>query len=594
MTMARYENKASLLLRGRHLECLYDPMETQPLLTTVSGVASTKTPLVRYFDKQIPAVGIITTKSFQVVPNPGNREPVICEVAPGDFGNSVGLRNPGMDVALKELRALRAESPMRALLNVSVSASNPEDFITLIRQFEDVADIIELNFSCPHASAGFGASIGCDISIASSYVAEIKRAIPRCKALIFVKLTPNVEDIGSIAKAVVDAGADGLVAINTVGPNIHIDPVAKAPILQNKLGGKGGCSGRWVNGRALECVREIRAAVGDDIPLIGMGGVSTGSDVAAMVRAGADAVGIGSAFGKVHQRFWREYTDALVQEAIAGLAADQGKKGILPAASSASYIDGTRQMEYKAHTIQKILFHTPDIAVFTLSGYLDCQAGQFAFLWIPGVGEKPFSIAENDPLTFVIKKRGEFTEAMFGLKEGDTIYVRGLYGAKIEQERTPRALLLAGGTGVAVLPSLARLLQEQGTGMDIYVGTSTSDPTADGKALLEDVLAGYGRFTCIADDGKPGRVLDQLDAALQDTEGLACYVVGPEKFMAIAARKMLGAGIPASSIYLSMERNTLCGIGMCGECVCGDRLACQWGTFMRYDYLLAEAPELVC
>lgn len=592
--MAFYENKASLVLRGRHLECLENPVETQPLLATVSGVASTKTPLVRYFDKDIPAVGIITTKSFQVVPNPGNREPVICEVAPGDYGNSVGLRNPGMEVALKELKDLRASLEMRALLNVSVSASNPEDFITLVRQFEEVADIIELNFSCPHASAGFGASIGCDLNVASSYVAEIKKAVPRCKALIFVKLTPNVDDIGAIAKAVVDAGADGLVAINTVGPNIHMDPVAKAPILQNKLGGKGGCSGRWVNGRALECVREIRAAVGADIPLIGMGGVSTGNDVAAMIRAGADAVGVGSAFGKVHQRFWRAYTDALVQEAVANLMSDYGKKSILPANSSASYIDGTRQMEYRAHTISNVLFHTPDIAIFTLTGSLDCQAGQFAFIWIPGVGEKPFSIAENDPLTFVIKKRGEFTEAMFNLHEGDTVYVRGLYGAKIDQVPSPKALVLAGGTGVAVLPSLARLLKEQGTKMRIFVGTSTSDPTADGKALLEDVLSSYGDFTCVADDGKPGRVLEHLDKALSDAEGLSCYVVGPEKFMAIAARKMLSAGVPADRIHLSMERSTLCGIGMCGECVCGDRLACQWGTFMRYDYLLAEAPELVC
>ncbi|MDY4611583.1 MAG: nitronate monooxygenase [Sphaerochaetaceae bacterium] len=592
--MAVYENKASLVLRGRHLESLENPVETPPLLATVSGVASTKTPLIRYFDKGIPAVGIITTKSFQVTPNPGNREPVICEVAPGDFGNSVGLRNPGMEVAIQELSALRASRDMRALLNVSVSASNPDDFITLVRRFEAVADIIELNFSCPHAAAGFGASIGCDLSIAASYMAEIKNAVPRCKALIFVKLTPNVEDIGSIAKAVVEAGADGLVAINTVGPNIHMDPVAKAPILQNKLGGKGGCSGRWVNGRALECIREIRAAVGDAIPLIGMGGVSTGNDVAAMLRAGADAVGIGSAFGKVHQRFWREYTDALVQEAVADVMADHGKKSILPANSSASYIDGTRQMEYRAHTILGVLFHTPNIAVFTLSGTLDCQAGQFAFLWIPGVGEKPFSVAENSPLTFVIKKRGAFTEAMFSLKEGDTLYVRGLYGAKIEQNPTPKALLLAGGTGVAVLPSLARLLKGQGTVMDIYVGTSTSAPAADGKALLEDPLSAFGRFTCIADDGRPGRVLDALGAGLSDVDGLACYVVGPEKFMAIAAKKMVSAGVPTERIYLSMERNTLCGIGMCGECVCGDRLACQWGTFMRYDYLLAEAPELVC
>ena len=117
------------------------------LLSTVSGVASTKKEMIRWFDKDT-CIDVITTKSFQVTANPGNREPVICEVAPGDFGNSVGLRNPGMDVALAELEELRANG-LDSLLNVSVSASSIEDFVTLVRAFDHVADSIELNFSCP-------------------------------------------------------------------------------------------------------------------------------------------------------------------------------------------------------------------------------------------------------------------------------------------------------------------------------------------------------------------------------------------------------------------------------------------------------------
>ena len=78
-------------------------------LSTVSGVASTKPELVRYFDKKQEAIDIITTKSFQVNPNPGNREPVICEMAPGSFGNSVGLRNPGLEKSLPPLEKLRNE-----------------------------------------------------------------------------------------------------------------------------------------------------------------------------------------------------------------------------------------------------------------------------------------------------------------------------------------------------------------------------------------------------------------------------------------------------------------------------------------------------
>ena len=167
-------------------------------LATVSGVASTKKELIELFDRSIPSVDIITTKSFQVVPTPGNREPVVCSPAPGNFGNSVGLRNPGMESALEELKEIR-ENGMRALLCVSLAASNPDDFITLVKAFDPVADILELNFSCPHAQAGFGASIGTDKEIASDYVRRIVSAYPERRSPLVVKLTPNVPDIADLA-----------------------------------------------------------------------------------------------------------------------------------------------------------------------------------------------------------------------------------------------------------------------------------------------------------------------------------------------------------------------------------------------------------
>ena len=98
----------------------------ETLLATVSGVGSTKAELIRYFDRSVDAIDIITTKSFQHEPNPGNREPIICEVERGTFGNSVGLRNPGLQVALHELRQLRKTHSFRSLLNVSLSASTPK------------------------------------------------------------------------------------------------------------------------------------------------------------------------------------------------------------------------------------------------------------------------------------------------------------------------------------------------------------------------------------------------------------------------------------------------------------------------------------
>lgn len=555
-------------------------------LSTVSGVASTKPELVRYFDKKQRAIDIITTKSFQVNPNPGNREPVICEMSPGSFGNSVGLRNPGLEKSLPPLEKIREEG-LRALLNVSVSASNVEDFITLIKAFDHIADSIELNFSCPHASAGFGASIGCDQNIASEYVREIRKAYPEQKSALLIKLTPNVDDIGSIAKAVIDAGADGIVAINTVGPEIHIHEESGKPILNNKLGGKGGKSGKWVKQRALEAVKQIRGAIGDEPIIIGMGGLCDAYDVSAMIVAGADAVGLGSVFGTVEQQNWNSYLDTLKEETISLI------NGGTIENKASSFIRNDNRMEYTKHKVLSAVEHTKDMLILTLSGKLNCQSGEFAFLFIPGKGEKPFSVAHNEPLTFLIRRRGAFTDALFNLKEGDEVYTRGLYGKPLVHEKKKNVLLIGGGSGVAVLPLLCDMIKADNSKVDVLVGTTLEPIGVDGKALFEDFFKNFGTYTVIADEGKPGRVLDHIEEHLRSVTDSAVYIVGPEKFMSIAAKRLIDLGVDQNDIYLSMERSTMCGIGMCGECVCGDRLACQYGTFFTYTYLNENAKELL-
>ncbi len=545
-------------------------LRKERVLATVSGVASTKKELIELFDRKIPSIDIITTKSFQVKPNPGNREPVVCSPSPGNFGNSVGLRNPGMDVIIPELREIR-EHGMRALLNVSLSASSPEDFITLVKASDPYADMLELNFSCPHAAAGYGASIGSDACIASSYVKAINEAYPERKAKLIIKLTPNVPDIGAIAKAVIDAGADGIAAINTVGPKLYIEPHSGAPILNNKLGGKGGASGEWVRDTALECVRKIRAAIGDDPIVLGMGGVTRPEDVTAMLEAGADSVGIGSAFSRVMPTEWEAYLSAM-------------KRG----GDVTPYLSTENRLEYTPHTVLRAEMHPSGVMILTLSGTMKCQPGEFVFIWLPGHGEKPFSVAVNDPLTFLIKKRGEFTEALFGVKEGDTVYTRGLYGSPMVYKPSARALLIGGGTGAAVLPLIGEKLRGDGTVMDIRVGVTEK---SDGKDPLQAELEAYGTYLSVADEGKPGRVLDTITA--EDIEGdTSAYIVGPGKMMEKAAHILEALGMDDSRIYLSMEKNTMCGIGMCGECVCGGHLPCKEGTFFTWHTLKENGAEL--
>lgn len=555
-------------------------------LATVSGVASTKPSLINYFDTLVPSVDIITTKSFQVKPNSGNREPIVTEDNLGTWGNSVGLRNPGMDEALKEIKKLR-ENGLNKWLNISLSADNEDDFITLVNAFSPYADSVELNFSCPHAKKGFGASIGSDINIASNYTKKINEATKNRECLLFIKLTPNVSNIGEIAKAVVSNGADGIVAINTVGPVDHIDKVSGKPILQNAIGGKGGQSGDDVFPIALNAVKAIRRNIPDNIPLIAMGGVSDGERASLLIENGADAVGIGSALGRIKQDDWEEYFKRIKKEAESILRGEKTKL------TSRELLRKHKITEYEEHTVKEIKMHSEDTMILTLDGLVNSfKVGEFVFLWVPGVGEKPFSLALSSPLTFIIKKRGIFTSYLFSsLKKGDKIYIRGPYGDEAESIKCKKAIIIVGGTGEAVAAPLAEKLEKENIKMSFLVGTSLFG----NKGILEDTLSEKGSYKCISDDGKVGRVLDyiedEINSSLDSSTSLndiAFYLVGPEIFMKNASIKLTNLGVNSSSILLSMERNTMCGVGLCGECVCGHTLMCQHGTFFTLSTLLEE------
>ena len=564
----------------------FSHLDNKAYLATVSGVASTKPSLISYFDSNIESVALITTKSFQVKENSGNREPVICEDEIGCWGNSVGLRNPGMDVALKDIKKLR-EKGINKWLNISLSADNPDDFITLVKAFSPYADSVELNFSCPHAKKGYGASIGCDISTASEYTRKINEATKERECLLFIKLTPNCDNVASIAKAVVSSGADGIVAVNTFGPEDHIEPISGKPILNNALGGKGGVSGDGVFETALRDITVIRKALGENIPIIAMGGVSDGERAYKMIQAGADCVGIGSALGRVNQKNWNEYLKAVKEEAEALLE----KRTI--ALKSRDYLRKERAMVYVPHRVAEVTHHSADTIIIELSGNVDnFKAGEFVFLWVPEIGEKPFSLARTNPLTLIIKKRGIFTSALFEkIQVGMTLFLRGPYGDGVETKKTKKALIILGGTGEAVAEPLSQLLEKDKTEMTFLVGTSLDE----NRGIMEDVLRKKGSYKCISDSGKPGRVLDYIDTTLSSMlddktkkEDISFYLIGPEIFMKNASRILKNKAIDPSYIFLSMEKNSMCGVGLCGECAVGDRLMCQWGTFFTLSFLEEE------
>lgn len=555
-------------------------LEDRIKFATVSGIFTTKPNLIEWVDKNIPEIELITSKSYQIKPNDGNREPIIVETGVGCFGNAVGLRNPGMEQGHKDLVELKKRHDLRSYLNVSLSANSIDDFITLVKKFEDVADILELNFSCPHAAAGYGSSIGSDARIVHEYVKEIRKVTT---ALLFPKLTPNVDNIGEIALAAVDAGADGIAAINTVGPEVYTEYHTGKPILYNPKGHKGGESGECIKEIAIEKIREIRKAIGGEYPILGMGGIKIWCDIKRMIDAGASVIGIGSVFARVPMPLRPIYVATL-------------KKDIENITNNAYvFISKERLAEYKPHKIRKITEKGKDLRVFELEGRIDYKASQFAFLWVPDVGEKPFSIAKGEPLTFIVRKRehnpekkkGLVTHALFQLKEGDKLMTRGVYGADAPDSEKNNVYVVAGGTGIAVVPKLIEKFQ--GKKINVYYGITSED-----QIVFEDEIRRYAEYIQVADTGIVGRVLEVMQEDLHGKNMVdSCfYNIGPIHLMkkAMDIEERLGAS--KSDIFASIETNNMCGIGMCGECECGGKLTCQEGTFFSLDYLTSNGIDI--
>ncbi len=236
-----------------------------------------------YYDINI--LGSFSFKGTTLEPRFGNPTPRVAETPCGML-NSVGLQNPGVKhVIAHELPEMKAYFHKPVIANVS--GFSIEEYVktcTLLDAQEQVG-ILEVNVSCPNVHGG-GMAFGTSPDSAAAVTKAVKAVTEKP---VFVKLSPNVTDIVSIAKACEDAGADGLSLINTL-LGMRIDLKTRKPILANTM---GGLSGPAVFPVALRMVYQVHKAV--KIPLMGMGGVSSARDVIEMMLAGATAVQVGAA-----------------------------------------------------------------------------------------------------------------------------------------------------------------------------------------------------------------------------------------------------------------------------------------------------------
>ena len=230
----------------------------------------------------VSALGAITTKGVAIEPWEGNPPPRIAETY-GGMLNSVGLENAGLDSFLTgDMPFLRT---LGTAVIVNIIGRTVEKYAAVAEALADSgADLLELNIFCPNVKTQL--AIGADPEAAALFTREVKKV---AKQPVIVKLSPNVTDITEIARAVVDAGADGISLINTM-IGMAIDINTRQPKLKNRI---GGLSGPAIKPIAVRMVNAVSKAV--SVPIIGMGGIMTAEDAIEFIMAGASAVAVGTA-----------------------------------------------------------------------------------------------------------------------------------------------------------------------------------------------------------------------------------------------------------------------------------------------------------
>jgi dihydroorotate dehydrogenase (NAD+) catalytic subunit len=282
-----------------------------PVLTA-SGCSAFGRELEPFVD--LAAIGAVVTKSVQLRARSGRPTPRMAET-PSGMLNSIGLQGPGIDGLLADELPWLAERGVRSL--VSIAGTRVEDFAELAARLRGVPGVLglEVNISCPNVESR-GEVFACDPVAASDVVAAVRAAADPAQP-VYAKLSPDVTDIVGVARAVADAGADGLSMINTL-LGLVIDPDTMRPVLG---GVTGGLSGPAIRPVALRCVWQVHATL-PGVPILGMGGIRTGLDALQFVLAGASAVSVGTAVfndpGAI-PRIHAELAAALAQRGFASL-----------------------------------------------------------------------------------------------------------------------------------------------------------------------------------------------------------------------------------------------------------------------------------
>lgn len=264
--------KTSVVLAGVELK--------NPVMTA-SGTFGSGIEYSEFVD--LNRLGAVVTKGVANVPWPGNPTPRVAET-PGGMLNAIGLQNPGIDVFCRRDLPFLKKYDTKVIVNVC--GKTTEDYCQVVERLgSEPVDLLEINVSCPNVKEG-GIAFGQDPKALEAITKEVKKY---AKQPVIMKLSPNVTSIAEMAKAVEAGGADAVSLINTI-TGMKIDINRKSFVLANRT---GGVSGPAIHPIAVRMVYEAANAV--NVPIIGMGGISTAEDAIEMILAGASAVSVGTA-----------------------------------------------------------------------------------------------------------------------------------------------------------------------------------------------------------------------------------------------------------------------------------------------------------
>ncbi len=253
------------------------------LASGIMGITSSSWKLVAEH-----GAGGITTKSLWLKEHKGHPNPTIISTEHWTL-NAVGVPDAGPEKAKEEIGDFMKVKPVPLIANII--AESVENYALTAESILPLKpDFLEVNISCPNIEDEFGRPFACSAPDAAAVTKAVKKVSG--KTPVFIKLSPNVDNIAMIAEACAKAGADGFTVINTVGPGMAIDLRSRMPILANKV---GGLSGPGIKPIAIKCIADVYKATGGKLPIIGTGGVYTGEDAIETLLAGASLIGVGTA-----------------------------------------------------------------------------------------------------------------------------------------------------------------------------------------------------------------------------------------------------------------------------------------------------------